>query len=441
MAKGLPLQGIRVVDVTVVWAGPHCTQLLAEWGAEVIRVEPLQHVQPSTRGGEQRVTKAQVDAMRAAGQTGLGFPDWDPGERPWNRSPSFNSHARNKLSMTCDIMTPEGLDIFKRLVAVSDVVVENNVPETIEKAGITYEDLAKVNPRIIMLRMPAFGLSGPYKNYRAFGTHMEGMVGHHWLRGYPGMEPSYTGEAFTADAASGVLGAFAVTMALRHRRRTGRGQQIEMAQSENFVNYLGEYILDYTFNGRVAEPQGNLHRTHAPHGVFPCLGPDRWLALDVTSEGEWRALCRVMGDPEWTRGPQFADMRSRKANEVELNQRIAAWTKRRDRYALFRELQAAGVRAGPTQDEADLFACPQLQSRGFFEAINMPEVGEFQYPGLIFKMSKTPNHLRTPPCRLGEHNDYVYRDILKVSETEYDELKAKGHIGMDYPHLAPTAPD
>ena len=160
------------------------------------------------------------------------------------RTPAFNSHARNKLSMTCNIMSPEGLDILKRLVAVSDVLVENNAAETIEKAGITYEELAKVNPRLIMLRMTAYGLSGPYKYYRSFGNQMESMTGQHYLRGYPDMDPSATGSSFTADAAGGVNGAFAVLMALRHRRLTGEGQQIELPLAETTLPFLGEIIID-----------------------------------------------------------------------------------------------------------------------------------------------------------------------------------------------------
>ena len=223
----LPLDGVRIVDVTVVWAGPYCTQLLAEWGAEVIRVEPVTRIQPSTRGAERPTTREQQIGLAAAGFAGGGgFPDFDPGDDPWNRNSGFNSHARNKLSAAADITTDEGRDLFRRLVTHSDVVIENNVPETIEKAHITYEELRTANPAIIMLRMPAFGLSGPYKNYRALGTHIEGMIGHHYVRGYPDGTPEEAGDVFTGDAVAGIQGAFAVVMALRHLRRTGRGHRL-----------------------------------------------------------------------------------------------------------------------------------------------------------------------------------------------------------------------
>ena len=463
----LPLEGIRVVDVTVVWAGPHCTQLLAEWGAEVIRVEPLQHIQPSTRGAESGVTQEIVDRNPDSPIPLYAFPARTAFPRPWNRSPSFNSHARNKRSMTVDVTTPEGLDVFRRLIEVSDVFVENNVASTIERAQITYEDLVPYNPRLIMLRMPAYGLSGPFKNYRSFGTHMESMTGHHHLRSYPNLDPSMTGDAFTADAAGGVGGAVAILRALRHRRRTGKGQLIELAQAENFMSYLGEIVLDTAMNGRTWPSQGNQHPSHAPHNVYPCRGnsdesehgaegqelpspipqsairnpqsEERWITIDVGTDAEWEALCAVMGDPEWTRDPRYRDQLSRWHHRDELDQHIAAWTADQDAFDLFHRLVAVGVCAGPVQNERDAFACPHLNARGFFEELDHPEFGAYRYPGLNLRMSHIPNHLRRHPVRLGEDNEYVYRDLLGISDAEWDALERLGHIGMDYPSPAPAS--
>ena len=435
--KKLPLEGIRVADLTVVWAGPHCTQLLAEWGAEVIRVEPIQRMQTTTRGQEARPSPEIVKSFAGTGNMGNAYPNREPGQRPWNRVPAFNSHGRNKLSMTLEIMTPEGLDIFKRLISVCDVFVENNVPETIEKAKVTYDELVKVNPRLIMLRMPSYGLNGTYKNYRNFGTHMEGMVGHHYIRSYRDMDPSATGEAFTADAASGVMGAFAVAMALRHRRRTGEGQHIEMAQAENFIPYIGEFILDYTMNSRITESMGNYHATYVPHNVYPCAGEDRWIAIAVTNQEEWAGLCRALGNPPWTQDPRFQDLASRKPHEDEVDSLLADWTRDKDVYDVFHILQKEGVPAGPVQNEADAYSCPHLQERGFFEELTHPESGTHSYPGLNLRMSKTPNHLRSYAPLLGEHNEYVYKEIIGVTDEEYATLEEAGHIGMDYPPHVP----
>jgi crotonobetainyl-CoA:carnitine CoA-transferase CaiB-like acyl-CoA transferase len=460
-APHMPLNGVRVLDITVVWAGPHCTQLLAEWGAEVIRIEPLQVIQPSTRGAEGLVTKEQVERARGSGNQFLKFPNNEPEPRQWNRSPAFNSHARNKRSMTVNVATPEGREVFLKMVAIADVVVENNVPETVERAGFTYADMAVANPRIIVLRMPSYGLNGPFKNYRSFGTHMEGMTGHHYLRSYPNLDPSMTGDAFTVDAASGVMGAFAVAMALRHRRRTGEGQHIEMAQAENFLGYLGEYILDYSMNGRSPEPQGNHHPSMSPHGAYPCRGKreagsgerddgsegaglvtadwadnDRWITIAVATDAEWRALCEVMRRPPWSADERFATTLGRWTHRDELDTLLAGWTRTQDDFELFHKLQAAGVPSGPVQNERDAYNCPQLQARGFFQEIDHPEFGTYSYPGFNITMAHTPNHVRRHPCLLGEDNDYVYHDLLDVSEEQYRELDEKGHIGMDYP---PTA--
>jgi len=435
MTRGrLPLEKVRVVDVTVVWAGPHCTQLLAEWGAEVIRVEPLQHIQSSTRGAESRITREQALRARESGALyGNAFPDYEPGPRPWNRLPAFNSHARNKRSVTLDFTFAEGREAFLKLVAVADVVVENNVPETIERAGLTYPELAAVNPALIMLRMPAYGLDGPYKNYRSFGTHMESMTGHHYLRGYPNMDPSMTGDAFTADAAGGVMGAFAVLLALRHRRRTGKGQQIELAQAENFLSYLPEAVLDNTMNRRDTPPQGNHHPSHAPHNVYPCAGDDRWIAIDIGDDAAWQALLGVLDAPAWASEPRFDNTLSRWHHRDELDRLLGEETRRHDLFTLWHALAAAGVVAGPVQNERDAFNCPQLRDRGFFESLTHPEAGTHDYPGLSFRFANTPNRLRRHPVMLGEDNDYVLHQLLALPDEEFDRLVAGGHIGMDYP--------
>lgn len=429
----LPLEGVRVADITVVWAGPHVTQLLGEWGADVVRVEPVNRIQPYSRGGERVMSKTQ--AMRAADQGVLqsAYPDFDPGEDPWNRSPAFNAHARHKRSMACDVMSPEGREAFLRLIEQSDVFVENNVPTTIERAGLTWDVVSEVNPRLIMLRMPAYGLDGPYRGYRGFGTHVEGMIGHHYLRGYRDMTPEATGDAFTADAIAGVMGALAVTMALRHREHSGRGQQIEMPLAEAFLPALGEYILDYTMNGRVAPPQGNRHAAHAPHGVYPTAGDDQWIAIDVASDEEFDALCRVLETPEWSRDERFATGPQRWLHADELDALVAERTGPHDKMPLFRALQEAGVTCGPVQDELEALACPDLEAREWFHPLTMEGVGTYPYPGLLFRMANTPNRLHMPPARLGEHNEQVYLDLLGYSREEYESLIERGLVGTTYP--------
>ncbi len=194
-ARRLHLEGVRVTEVTVVWAGTHVSQLLADWGAEVVRVEPVNRMQPATRGAEVILTPDQARQVAEQGQIISTYPNFEARDDPWNRNPGFNVGARNKRSMTCDIMAPEGRETIRRLITRSDVFIENNVPQTTARAGISYEAFRQINPKLIMLRMPAYGLTGPYHDYRGFGMHAEATIGHTLLRGYPDGEPELTGEA------------------------------------------------------------------------------------------------------------------------------------------------------------------------------------------------------------------------------------------------------
>ena len=439
----LPLAGIRVAEITVVWAGPHVTQLLAEWGADVIRVEPCNRVQPFTRGMEQVPTPERVEALIARGAP-VGYPDGEPGRDPWNRNAAFNSHARNKRSMTCDIMTPEGREAVLRLVAKCDVLVENNVPETIDKAGLDYDTLKAVNPRLVMLRMPAFALEGPYRNFRAFGLHVEAMIGHTLLRGYPDAGPEVLSESLASDGISGVQGAVAIMLALRHRERTGQGQLIEMPLTEGFLPLLGEYLLDVAMNGRDTPPQGNRHPHHAPHNVYRCDGgkgsgtdteqSDDWIAVDVATDQEFAALCEVLGVSELAEDGRFNSTERRRENVAALDAQIAQACESWEAESLFHALQAVGVCAAPTRNAVQALSDAQLAARGFFEALPTADEGKsFRYPGLTFRMQRTPNALRSPPVRLGAHNREVYCDLLDYSAEELGELERRGLVGTTFP--------
>lgn len=429
----LPLEGIRILDMTVVWAGTYCTALLADMGAEVIRLESIKRLPPITRGYMPYPPKEVIEGLPAFV---AGMPGREPGALPWNRYPLFNAHARNKRGITVDLLQPSGIDIFKRLVAVSDAFVENNVTETMDKLGISYEMMREVNPRIIMLRMPAYGNSGAYRDYRSLGVHMEGVIGHTITRGYADMDPSSNTNVFAADAAGGAQGAFAMLAALHYRKRAGKGQLIELAQAENMIAYTGRFFMDYTMNGRSAATLGNRH-THAVQGCYPCAGNDRWVNITLYDESDWRAFCDAIGSPEWTTQAQFATHSRRYANQDVLDAHIAEWTQQRDHYEVMRLLQAAGVAAGPVMDQRDAFADPHLSARGIFEDVYHEDVGgSHLYVGAPFKMSETPARIRRGPVQLGQDNEYVYKHILGVSDAEYAELERAGHIGMDFPREA-----
>ena len=431
--KRLPLEGIRILDFTVVWAGPYATQLLAEWGAEIIRVESTKFFPSTTRGMIARTTKQMA---QASGQGG-GFPDRDPGARPWNRGALFNAHGRNKLSMTVDLTKPDGQEILEELVRISDGLIENNAVATMDRVGVSWERLSKVNPGLVMVRMPAFGLSGPYKSYRTFGSHMESVVGHYSVFGYPGEDPSSSGTSLAADPAAGVGGALAFAAGLRQRRRTGKGLQIELSTAENFATHLGEYVMDYTMNGRLHEYVGDRDSVAAPQGVYRCAGDDRWIAVTVGTEEEWSSFCEVMGRPDLPGDQRFATVDDRHANHDSLDEAITAWTRDRDPVETMNALQAAGVRAGAVMNEQDAFADPQLADRGYWEELSHPEAGMHLHPGVVWRAERTPNRLERAAPRLGEDNEYVYRELLGFSDNRYARFEELGHIGMDYDESIP----
>ena len=428
-SRKLPLEGIRVLEITVVWAGPYCTSFLADMGAEVIRVESIvTFPPPPTRGPMAHPTEAMIkNSTSYAG----GLPGRVPGNRPWNRSPLFNAHARNKRSMTVNLLTPDGMEVFKRLVKISDVFVENNPTETMEKLGISYEMLKEQNPNIIMLRMPAYGNAGQYKNFRGFGLHMESVAGHALLRGYSDMDPSTITSVLMADAASGTQGAFAVLAALHHKNRTGEGQLIELSQAENVIPFLGQAFMDYSMNGRSGSTIGNRHPS-AIQGCYPCKGEERWVAITIFDDADWNAFCDVLGDPDWSLDKKFSGQASRYEHHDEIDQHIADWTSQRAHYEVMTVLQAAGVAAGAVMDQRDAYSDPHLKDRDIFEEVYQEDTGTHLYPGAPYKMSETPIKIRRGPVRLGEDNEYVYKTLLNTSDEEYAELERAGHIGMDF---------
>lgn len=426
----LPLDGIRVATFEIMWAAPMTTQILGDLGAEVIRVENIYNFQSGVTSRGFTITKEQNKFM----QPWVGaYPDRDPGEKPFNQCPFFVHNLRNKYSMTLDIRRPEGWAIFEKLVKICDVIVENNVAETAEKLGLTYERLKAIKNDIILVRMPAYGIEGPYANRRAWGAHMEDLSGHNMLRAYRDMGPTGNGQVFAADYMGGSLGALATMMALRHKRRTGKGQMIEVAQVEGAMLCLGEAIMDYSMNKRDAVSVGNrdIHGG-APYGTYRCKGEDRWVNICVTSEDEWQGLCEVMGNPEWTQKAEFATAFSRNKNQDELDKCVESWTINHDNYAVMQMLQNNNVPAGPVLDGKDFFYDPQWQDRDWFEEVTHPLAGKRLWPGVMAKFSRTPIHIRKSHVMLGEDNEYVYKQLIGVSDEEYHDLEKKAHIGTDY---------
>ena len=418
----LPLEDVRVLDLTMVWAGPYTTMLLGDLGADVIRVEDAR-LYNGTRGALPRPPREQLDALGWL----CAYPDDEPGERPWNRNAFFNIHARNKRSATVNLIRPEGREAFLRLVEQSDVLVENNAVGVMDKLGLSWEELHQRNDQLIVLRMPALGLSGPRSSYVGFGTNFEALCGLTSIRGYTDGDQTLTGPVYYMDTASGAAGAFAVLAALRRRRASGTRELVELAQGENMLSLIGEYLIDAGRRGEALPPPGNRHLTDAPQGAYPCSGPDRWVVLSVDGDAAWAGLKRAMGSPAWADDERFATAAGRRHHHDELDEHLARWTAPLDRWEVTRVLQAEGVIAGPVLDDADVAGDPHLRARGFFRPNGSDEVGWHDYPSHLWRWDG-PEMRHDGLCPFGGANDDVWRQVVGLDEAELAALTADGHL-------------
>jgi crotonobetainyl-CoA:carnitine CoA-transferase CaiB-like acyl-CoA transferase len=408
-----PLAGVRVMDMTTAWAGPFGGRVLAFLGAEVIHIESATRLDLWRGGGH------GLDPVR--------YPDLDPGARPYNRTVLFNSQNLNKLSLTVDVKKPGGREVLLKLAAVSDVVLSNFTPGTLERMGLGYEALKEARPDIIVLEMPAFGNTGPMAHHGALGPGMEFSSGMSAFVGYESEGPMPTGPAYL-DPIGGYNAAAAILTALVCRQATGQGQYIEMSQVEAAMPFIGELILDSLEAGTSPHAHGNRVAEAAPHDAYPALGVDAWIAIGVTSDAEWRALAEIIGAPQLGVDVRYATADARWKNQDELREPISNWTRHITKHDAAARLQAAGIAAAPVQDGKDIVEDPYLSARGFFTALDHPEAGRRTYQGLPFKLSRTPGgQHRAAPC-LGEHTVTILRDILRLSEADIAALEQSGTI-------------
>lgn len=405
----LPLSNYRVVDFGTAWAGPMAAQLLADLGAEVIKVE----------------TRTRLDGLR------LGRPivgeDLAGGDRgTWPElQPVFHGINRNKLGVTLNLKTEEGLELVRQLIARSDVVMNNYSPGVLERLDLHYPELRRLRPDIILVSMPSVGESGPLRDILAYAPIIQALSGLMSLVGYSEDEP-LVGElqAPWSDVVAAMHAALATVAALRRRSRTGQGQFIEVAQLEATTSMLGEGVLEYQMMGRVLTPQGNYDSDFAPHNNYPCAGDDQWVSIAVRTEDEWQSFCLALGNPDWCNEPRFANKGSRLRNCQELDQMVEAWTRQHSREEITQLLQQQGVAAMPVMNIEDQFSDPHWQAREAYVDVEHPQVGTEWLYGMPWLLSDTPGSVRTPAPLLGQHNEYVFCHLLGLSTTDLERLQA-----------------
>lgn len=410
----LPLAGIRIVDLTAWWAGPSATGVLAALGADVIHVE----------------SAARPDGIRhTGGMARHRFADW------WEASAFFLSANTNKRGLTLDLRKPRGRALLEQLIAVSDGVIENYTPRVLENFGLDWEAVRRANPHAILVRMPAFGLSGPWRDHTGFAQTMEQLTGLAWVTGHPDDQPRI--QQGPCDPLAGMHGAWAFLVALAERERIGRGLHVESTMVEAALNAAAEQLVEFTAYGRLLERMGNRSPLAAPQGLYLCCEqasePEPWLALSVTSDAEWRALVCVLGDPVWTRAPELAHFAGRRAAHDEIDRHLAAWAAQRSLDSAVAELRAAGVPAAPVADPRLTSRCPQHIARGFFEEIDRAVVGRHPVATVPFRYRRVSRWLRRPAPTLGEHNREILCELLSVPETELAALESEGVIGTRPP--------
>ena len=409
------LEGVRIIDLTRVWAGPLAVRMLADLGAEVIKVEGL-------------AARGMANVPPSVGKMLGVYADDDTGEHPWNRHALFNDFNRNKFGITLELNTHQGAEILKRLVKISDIIIDNYTPRVMPNFGLGYDILRRINPSIVMVSMPGFGMTGPYRDYMALGTTLEPASGMSSLMGYRGGPPHISGNAYPDPVAS-LNAAAAVLVALWHREQTGEGQFVDVAQIEGTTCLIGEAVLGYAMTKEIPERMGNRDISKAPQGCYRCRGDDRWIAIAVSSDEEWEALCCTMGGPPWAKDERFSDQLSRRKNQDELDRLLETWTIQHDHYEIMYLLQGAGVPAGAALDAKELVTDAHLQAAGFFWDIDEREAGRRIYAGLPIRLSTTPAQLRLPAPCLGEHNEYVLGEILGLPKEDISQLESDGIIG------------
>ena len=401
-----PLAGLRVLDLGQIWAGPYAAMLLADQGAEVIKVE----------------SPTNWDPNRCAARPPAGWEaQW------WDTCAFFQEYNHNKRALGLDLRHPEGRALLGELVARSDAVIENFRAGVLDRLGVGYAWLRERRPDVILVSMAAFGLTGPERDLPGYGPMIEQTSGLAGVTGYGDGKPQLASYAY-GDPVAAVAGAAAVLVALLQRRSTGAGQHIDLAQREVATALLGEAFVEWSLFGRQPAVRGNGHAWMAPHNVYPCAGDDEWVAIAVGSPAEWEGLCAALGRPAWAKRPEYAEARTRWERRQELDARIAEWTRARPKTEVFERCRERGVPAGPVWKMGELLVDPQLASRGFYETVSHPAAGSWRCHGWVWREPGAGPCLRRRAPDFGEGNREILGGELGLSPAELARLEAAGVV-------------
>ncbi len=400
--KAKALESVKVADFSWFISGPLVARFLGDYGAQVI------HIESSTRPDNMRSTLPMKDNV--------------PGI---NRSAAFARYNGSKYGVSLNLGNPKGVEIARKIVAWADIVVENFSSGTMERMGLGYEELRKAKPDIIMVSLPMFGHSGPMAKHPGLGSQLADLIGFGNLTGWPDRPPVSPPGAYT-DFISPYYAVSAVMAALDYRHRTGKGQYIEISQYEAGINFVAPLVMDWFVRGREPVRLGNRCPSIAPHGVYRCRGHERWCAIAVFEEEEWWGLCEAMGMLEMANDPRFVTVIARLRHLEELDQLIEEWTTQHTAEEVMTRLQKAGVAAGVVCNGRDQNEDPHLNARRFYKELDHAEIGTHRYMMPPFRLSKTPGEPSIPAPCLGQHNEYVYREIVGMSDEEFVRLLNEG---------------
>ena len=397
----MPLKNIKVLDFTQVRVGPQITQWLAVMGAEVIRLET------KFRPESFKMTNNPGN-LTVAAKYRVGY---------------FASLNYSKESITLNMRNPKALELVKELVKHIDIVAENFRTGVMEKWGLGYNDLKKINPGIILISASGFGRTGPMKDEPAYAPVIDGFSGYSYVNGYPDGEPAEAGARGFSDSIAAYQGVFALLAALYHRSKTGEGQFLDLSMSEADVALGPEALIEYAVTRRVQGRIGNSDKHLAPHNVYRCLGEDNWVAIAVSNDKEWQGLCKAMGNPKWTKDARFTDAAGRRAHKDELDALIETWTVKHEHQEAMQILQAAGVIAGASLKVQELCEDLHIKERGFLVDIEYPDKSTIRRSALPLNLSVTGKGNYTHPPEAGENNQYVFGKIMGLSAEKIRELE------------------